>query len=290
MPDLAASKQFVDPRRLYATDVPLSTRVGAFGRYLIVDRASQDLFGEVTQAIARHSPIIDIGCGLGAPLLPVGPTVMDRRDVIAGDISLRQLQSIRGAASEPLPNLLQFDAVQLPFMRASFGAAVARHMLYHVPDPRRAAAEAARVIRSDGLFVATTNSSSSRPELQNAHTEAVADLGGRLVERMSTNFDAESGGGKLSGSFREVNTERWSGVLDFPTVGEVLDYYRSTAYFKMAFDSEAHRARLADRVAKILRAQFGDGPAPLTVGGAVFICRGPIRQEGPQASDRDPAV
>ena len=211
MPDLAASKQFVDPRRLYATEVPLSTRVGAFGRYLIVDRASQDLFGEATQAIACHSPIIDIGCGVGAPLLPVGPTAMDRRDVIAGDISLRQLQSIRGVASEPLPNLLQFDAVQLPFMSASFGCAVARHMLYHVPDPQRAVAEAARVIRSDGLFVVTTNSSSSRPELQNAHTEAVADLGGRLVERMSTNFDAESGGEKLTGSFLDVQAKPWRG-------------------------------------------------------------------------------
>ena len=277
MPDLAASKQFVDPRRLYATEVPLSTRVGAFGRYLIVDRASQDLFGEATQAIARHSPIIDIGCGVGAPLLPVGPTAKDRRDVIAGDISLRQLQSIRGAASEPLPNLLQFDAVQLPFMSASFGCAVARHMLYHVPDPRRAAAEAARVIRSDGLFVATTNSSSSRPELQNAHTEAVADLGGRLVGRMSTNFDAESGGRKLSGSFLEVQAEPWAGVLAFPTVSEVLDYYRSTAYFRMAFDAEVDRSRLAGRVSEILRSRFGDGPAPLTVGGAVFICTGPIR-------------
>ena len=37
-------------------------------------------------------------------------------------------------------------------------------MLYRVPDPRLAAAEAARVIRDDGLFVATTNSSDSRPD------------------------------------------------------------------------------------------------------------------------------
>ena len=108
----------------------------------------------------------------------------------------------------------------------------------------------------------------------------MADLGGRLVERMSTNFDAESGVGKLVGSFRRVQTESWTGVLAFPDVGAVLDYYRSTAYFKLAFDSEADRARLAGGVAEILRSQFGDGPAPLTVGGAVFICGGPIRQEG----------
>lgn len=270
--------QFVDPRPLYETEAPLNSRVSAFRRHLVVDSASRSLFRDVTQEIAGCSPIADIGCGVGVPLLPVGPTVMDRLDVIGGDISLRQLQSIRGGEPGPRQNLLQFDATRLPFRSASFGAAVARHMLYHVRDPRLAAAEAARVIRDDGLFVATTNSSSSRPELQNAHTDAVADLGGRLVERMSTNFDAESGGRKLSGSFGRVHTEPWSGVLAFPTVGAVLDYYRSTAYFKMAFDTGAHRARLTGRVTEILRARFGDGPAPLTVGGAVFICTGPIRR------------
>ena len=279
MPDSTVSTQFIDPRRLYETEAPLGTRVDAFGRYLVVDSASRDLFREVTQAIARHSPIVDIGCGVGVQLLPVGPTAMDRRDVIAGDISLRQLQSVRRAASDPPPNLLQFDAARLPFRSASFGCAVARHMLYHVRDPRLAAAEAARVIRSDGLFVATTNSSNSRPELQHAHTEAVAEFGGWLVERMSTNFDAESGSQKLTGSFRRVRTEPWSGVLAFPNVDDVLDYYRSTAYFKMAFDTKADRERLAGLVSEILRSRFGEGSAPLTVGGAIFICTGPIRND-----------
>ena len=269
---------FVDPRPLYETESPLSARVEAFGRYLTVDAASRSLFDDVTREIARHAPIVDIGCGVGVPLLPVGPTVLDRPDMVAGDLSIRQLRSIGMAASGSPPNLLQLDATRLPFRSASFGSAVARHMLYHVPDPALAAAEAARVIRDDGLFVATTNSSLSRPELQNAHRVAVADLGGRLVDRMSINFDAESGGHKLTGSFRYVHAERWSGVLAFPTVDAVLDYYRSTAYFEMAFDAAAaDRARLAARVSEILRARFGDGPAPLTVGGAVFVCTGPAR-------------
>ena len=69
----------------------------------------------------------------------------------------------------------------------------------------------------------------------------MTDFGGRPVERMSTNFDAESRGQKLAGSFRRVHAEQWSGVLAFPAVDGVLDYYRSTAYFKMAFDSKGPR-------------------------------------------------
>ncbi|MCY4665633.1 MAG: hypothetical protein OXC00_13310 [Acidimicrobiaceae bacterium] len=76
-----------------------------------------------------------------------------------------------------------------------------------------------------------------------------------------------------------MRTEPWSGVLAFPNVEAVLDYYRSTAYVKMAFNTEADRERLAGRVSEILRSRFGDGPAPLTVGGSIFICTGPIRND-----------
>ena len=279
--DAAVRAEFVDPRRLYGTEVPLGTRVGAFSRHLVVDEASQDLFREVTEAISRHSPIVDIGCGLGVPLLPVGPTVMDRQDwqdLIAGDLSMRLLRSVAKDPSARTPGLVQFDAARLPFKAGSFGAAIARHMLYHVPDPRLAAAEAARILRDDGLFVATTNSSNSRPELQHAHAEAVTELGGRLVERISTVFDAESGAEKLHGSFRQVHAAPWSGTLAFPSVDAVLDYYRSTAYFKLTFKAAADRVRLAARVEAILASRFGSEPAPLTVGGAIFTCAEPIRQ------------
>ena len=52
----------------------------------------------------------------------------------------------------------------------------------------------------------------------------------------------------------------------------VLSYYRSTAYFRMAFDDPDQRERLAAEVAHRLIARYS--PA-LTVAGAVFVCTGP---------------
>ena len=91
---------------------------------------------------------------------------------------------------------------------------------------------------------------------------------------------------------RQVHTALWSGVLAFPAVEALLDYYRSTAYFKLAFDAPADRARLAGRVAEILTSQFGSGPAPLTVGGAIFSCTEPIRGDasGVRPAGRLPAT
>lgn len=268
----------IDPRYLYRTEGPLERRVSAFSRYLIVDEATQSIFNHVSQLLTGRSPILDIGCGVGTPLLPVGPTVFNRQDFIAVDLSLRQLKSILDVANNPTLKLLQVDAAQMPFPDGSFSAALARHMLYHIPNPQLAIAEAARVIDDNGIFVATTNSSHSRPELQSAHQKAVSELGGRLIEWISQVFDAETGEHKLESSFHSVKTLNWSGALAFPNISELLEYYSSSAYYKMAFDSATDQMKLLNRVADILTDKFRSVRISVTVGGAIFICKQPIRQ------------
>ena len=267
---------FIDPCYLYRTEGPLGRRVDAFSRYLIVDESTQSIFDHVSRLFANRSPILDIGCGVGTPLLPVGPTVFDRQDFVAIDLSLRQLRSILDVADNPIPRLSQANATQMPFPDDSFGAALARHMLYHIPKPQLAIAEAARVIREDGIFVATTNSSHSRPELQAAHQEAVSELGGRLIERISQVFDAETGEHKFISHFCSVKTLKWSGALVFPNISELLKYYCSTAYYKMAFDSDAGKKELLIRVTDILKNRFQGVQISISVEGAIFICNEPI--------------
>ena len=267
---------FVDPEPLYESGVDLGVRVDAFGQHLRLDSGSLSRLQEVSEALATRGPILDVGGGVGEPLLPVGPTVFDDTSVVGGDLSFVQLRTIveRCGSANPV-RVARFDAVRLPFRSRSVSAVLARHMLYHVPEPRVAAVEAARVLTTDGMLVATTNSSRSRPELQDSHREAVRLLGGKEVPRMSRNFDAETGATKLTGGFMRVRTLPWSGVLDFPDLESVLSYYRSTAYFRMAFDDDRQRQRLAGEVARRLRDRFGPNRPTLTVSGAVFVYTGP---------------
>ena len=261
---------------LYESGADLGVRVGVFGQHLRLDPGYLSRLREVSDTLSARSPILDVGCGLGEPLLPVGPTVFDHVDLVGGDLSFSQLRTIveRCGSANPV-RVARFDAVRLPFRSRSVAAVLARHMLYHVPDPRVAAAEAARVMTADGLLVATTNSSRSRPELQDSHREAVRLLGGADVPRMSRNFDAETGATKLTASFMRVRTLPWSGVLDFPDLESALSYYRGTAYFRMAFDDDRQRQRLADEVARHLRDRFGPHRPALTVSGAVLVCTSP---------------
>ena len=269
-------QSFVDPAPLYESGADLGVRVGVFGQHLRLDPGSLSRLREVSDTLSARSPILDVGCGLGEPLLPVGPTIFDHVDLVGGDLSFSQLRTIvaRRGSANPV-RVARFDAVRLPFRSRSVSAVLARHMLYHVPDPRVAAAEAARVLTAGGLLVATTNSSRSRPELQDSHREAVRLLGGKDVPRMSRNFDAETGAAKLAASFANIQALPWSGVLDFPDLESVLSYYRSTAYFRMAFDNPDQRERLAEEVGHRLTTRYGPDRPPLTVAGAVFVCTGP---------------
>lgn len=267
---------FVDPRGLYQSPVPLTTRVDVFARYL---RLAGDSLASMRDAVAGlpSATALDLGCGIGVPLLPVGPTLFDHRGMVGVDLSHAQVTLVaRELASRQLPcRLVTADGARLPFGSSTFDLVMARHMLYHFPDPSVAVAEVRRVLQEPGAMVATTNSARSRPELQDAHREAVQQLGGTLVERVSARFSAENGAELLGSFFDEVRTVPWHGVLLFPDVGAVLAYYRSATYFQRAFDEEAKRRQLAEEVgARLARLRTDEGIA-VSVFGALFVAGRP---------------
>jgi len=88
------------------------------------------------------------------------------------------------------------DAEQLPFADGEFDVAVAAWMLYHVPDPHRAIAELARVLRPGGRLVAVGTSYDHLGELW--------DLMGRDREYRRELFGRETGEEWLSRSFDRV--------------------------------------------------------------------------------------
>ena len=119
---------------------------------------SVQVFGDVHAPVARRivdedlAPVLDIGGGQGylATLLPTGwpSTVVDH--------------SATQVADSPHPKV-RADASFLPVRDRCVGAVTALWMLYHLDDPASAIAEAARVLRPGGLFVASTSSRANDP-------------------------------------------------------------------------------------------------------------------------------
>src|ERR1700729_1250226 len=68
---------------------------------------------------------------------------------MAGALSLGMRQAVPGQPA----GRVTADAQALPLASASVDAALAMHMLYHVPEPAQAVAELARVLHPDGQLV-----------------------------------------------------------------------------------------------------------------------------------------
>ena len=163
----------------------------------------RDVHERVAQRLLAEgaTPVLDVGCGEGelARHLPDGSWY-------GLDNSAEMLRR----APEPA---LEGEATALPFRDASFGSVALLYVLYHLPDPTPALAEAHRVLRPGGLVSVAAPSRHDSPEL----SEFLADA--------SLTFDAELAPRQLERLFNEVEVKRWDAqLLELPDRGAVRDY------------------------------------------------------------------
>jgi SAM-dependent methyltransferase len=148
------------------------------------------------------APVLDVGCGDGE---------LHRR-LPADWLWVGADRSTTMLARAPRPVTLA-DARQLPFPDESIGAVAMLWMLYHLPDPETAVAEARRVLKPGGLLIACTNSRHDSPELA------------RVYKIGPVTFDAEVAPEMVGRHFEEVELDRWDApYYHLPDTAAVRDY------------------------------------------------------------------
>jgi SAM-dependent methyltransferase len=163
---------------------------------------------------AKPRRLLDIGSGLGDLCAWVKNEL--EAEVFAVDTSPRmvELSEQAGATS------LLADIRSLPFPDSSFECVTACSVLYHVPDPERAIAEAARVLDVDGAFLATTGSDDQHERIRT--WESLFDE--KIPDSPPLSFSRENGRDLLLRSFRHVEQIDCNGVLVFPTRERLVRY------------------------------------------------------------------
>jgi SAM-dependent methyltransferase len=140
----------------------------------------------------REARVLDAGCGPGAYV----PDTLERARVLTAlDIAHGRLEGI-----DRRVHRVCGDVQALPFPDATFDAAMAMHMLYHVPDIALGAAELRRVVHPGGVVYALTNSEHAKSELQ----ELIDRNGCDPFAGGENRFTNENGGGYLETAFDDV--------------------------------------------------------------------------------------
>lgn len=214
--------------------------------------------------LPRDGLVLDAGCGPGQYLPPLVERV---RGAIALDIA-----HVRAVEIDLVPALVG-DVQALPFPDGTFDAALAMHMLYHVPDIPAAVRELRRVIRPGGTLYAFTNSERAQWEL----TELVL-ANGAAHEKVfgDERFCNENGQQLLRTAFDDVGlvelTDTWLEVTDVECIVDELQNQRylieSNLRADVAWDDMISGCR-RDAQAVIDR----DGAFVMTENHGLFTCR-----------------
>jgi SAM-dependent methyltransferase len=162
-------------------------------------------------------------------------------------------------------NAAVVDAQSVPFADAVFDVVLADHMLYHVPDPRRAVAEAARVLAPGGVFVAATNGPRHLRELMHLRTRVFGGVAS--TESHAAIFGPANGLAMLRDHFSSVAWVPYRDELACTSPADVLAYLTSFPPAQGASADE--RRQLEDAI----EAEFvaGDGVFRVTKESGAFV-------------------
>jgi ubiquinone/menaquinone biosynthesis C-methylase UbiE len=222
--------RFTDPNYLKTDQYRDSTNLDA--RIVIHQRFSTNPYGwfnwvfDALTRLPEDAHILELGCGPGylwkecIHRVPVG-----------WNITLSDLSP--GMVDAAWRNLIftgrnfkfeQIDAQSIPYPDGTFDAIIANHMLYHVPDRKRALSEVKRVLKANGRLFATTVGDRHLKEIGAWLSRATMK---GILTPFSQPFLLENGLEQLQEFFSNVELSCYDDNLRVTEVEPIMAYIRS---------------------------------------------------------------
>jgi len=206
-----------------------------------------------TGLVTANAKVLDIGCGparfwaVNAATLPPGIdlTLADQSQGMV-DEALNTVAAVKDKFRAVAGKVA--DVCALPFTDNTFDIVLAMHMLYHAAEKDRAVAEIARVLKPEGVLIATTNGADNFKELEALR----ADIFGPQRDEMgSGSFSLETGRPWLERHFETVTVHPGSDTLRVADGQDVVNFIRSYPPGDSATDDQLKHldAELAKRMA-----------------------------------------
>lgn len=231
---------------------------------------------------ARWRPgarVLDVACGSGFPSFAAAAAVRPGGTVVAIDISPEMLAVAASRARRDALDNIQFvemAAEDLTFGDGEFDTVTNTYGLMFSPDLPRALAEARRVLRSGGRFLAVTWDEPSQNPFFSVITQVAAPFlsiqapvaGAPGPFRLSS--PSELASLLRDAGFADVRVDRVPMTLELASADECLQIFSDLAWkARVAALSGGDRARLRDAIAEAVQPHLAGGRVRL---GASSLC------------------
>jgi SAM-dependent methyltransferase len=212
--------------------------------------------------------VLDAGCGPGTYVAGVLDRLGAGGTVVGLDLAEER---VRAARDDGGAHGIAGDVVSLPFADASFDAALALHMLYHVPDIPAAVRELRRVVRPGGFLMVTTNAGDDEDEVTDLYLRA----GGRERDAFGDwRFCIENAEPFLLAAFDEVVLHLEESQFVVREVEPVRNTFESMRYLlEPGLDASLPWATFLDRVVhEAQRVIDADDAFVVNARTGIFVC------------------
>ena len=171
--------------------------------------------------------ILELGCGTGSLWRREAELIDSFSELVLSDISEGMVEETKKSYAEQKNVTCEvFDILDISYPEDSFDIIIADSMLYHVPNLEQALKNIHRILKKDGIFYATTFSSSEG--LINYINHALYEMRLSATDQSKRiSFSLENGSELLSKYFSSVKKELYIDDLEVTKSEDIVKYILS---------------------------------------------------------------
>lgn len=224
-------QRFTDQQYLtkdqYKDSSNLDARIAIHQRFSTNPQGWYHWIFDILIGLPQNANVLELGCGAGTMWKECADKIPSGWVITLTDLSDGMLDSAwRNLV--PLGKSFKFekvDAQTIPYNDDTFDVVIANHMLYHVPDRKKALAEIKRVLKDDGCLIATTVGENHMKGmygwLKRVNLNSRSDM-------FSNPFTLESGMSQLKEFFSNIEKIQYSDNLRVTEITPLIKYIHSS--------------------------------------------------------------
>ncbi len=222
MPDMTKTDRV---KTLYVDKDTLSIRIGLHNKYSVNKYGFGNwIFDQIE--FKSGCKVLELGCGTGNLWLGKDERIPSDAAITLTDFSPLMVQKCSEQfKANPIFTFMQADIQDLPFESGTFDIVIANHMLYHVPDIDKALSEVRRVLKTDGLFYASTTAKHTMRELHDVYITFKGRIQFSFADMLT--FTLDNGTEMLSRYFDDIEIRRYEDALEITEAEDLMDYIAS---------------------------------------------------------------